>query len=93
MGVGAIFLGESCSRLYPHMRAQFGRDPTAVSKKSVLQVYNRITYHLQCALLDQAFVYVSFDSSGLTGPSRPPGVPDDSTSTGSHNEIVVPHLD
>ena len=41
-GVGAIFLGESRSRLYPHMRAKFGRDPTAGSKKSVLQVYNRM---------------------------------------------------
>ena len=40
-GVGPIFLGESRSRLYPHMRAKFGRDPTAGSK-SVLQVYNRI---------------------------------------------------
>ena len=32
-GVGAIFLGESRSHLYPHMRAKFGRDPTAGSKK------------------------------------------------------------
>ena len=30
---GEIFLGESRSRLYPHMRAKFGRDPTAGSKK------------------------------------------------------------
>ena len=30
---GSIFLGESQSRLYPHMRAKFGRDPTFVSKK------------------------------------------------------------
>ena len=28
-----MFLAESQSRLYPHMRAKFGRDPTAVSKK------------------------------------------------------------
>ena len=28
-----FFLAESQSRLYPHMRAKFGRDPTAVSKK------------------------------------------------------------
>ena len=34
-GVGwfQFFLSESQSRLYPHMRVQFGRDPTAVSKK------------------------------------------------------------
>ena len=33
-GVGQIcFKAESQYRLYPHMRAQFGRDPTAVSKK------------------------------------------------------------
>ena len=32
-GVGPIFLGESRSRLYPHMRAKCGRDPTAGSKK------------------------------------------------------------
>ena len=32
-GVGQIFfLAESQSRLYPHMCATFGRDPTAVSK-------------------------------------------------------------
>ena len=33
-GVGPIFfLAESQSRLYPHMRAKFGCDPTAGSKK------------------------------------------------------------
>ena len=32
-GVGKFFLGESQSRFYAHMRAQFGRGPTAVSKK------------------------------------------------------------
>ena len=34
-GVGWVqfFLVESQSRLYPHMRAKFGRDPKAVSKK------------------------------------------------------------
>ena len=32
-GVGQFFLGESQSRLYPHMRAKFGRGPKAVSKK------------------------------------------------------------
>ena len=33
MGWVRIFLAESQSRLYPHMRAKFGRDPTVVSKK------------------------------------------------------------
>ena len=34
MGMGgSICLGESQSRLYAHMRAKFGRGPTAVSKK------------------------------------------------------------
>ena len=32
-GASPIFLAESQSRLYPHMRAKFGRDPTAMSKK------------------------------------------------------------
>ena len=30
---GSIFLGESQSRIYRHMRAKFGRGPTVVSKK------------------------------------------------------------
>ena len=28
-----FFLADTQSRLYPHMRAKFGRDPTVVSKK------------------------------------------------------------
>ena len=32
-GESDFFLAESQSGLYPHMRAKFGRDPTAVSKK------------------------------------------------------------
>ena len=31
--MGQFFLGESQSRIYPHMRAKFGRSPTVVSKK------------------------------------------------------------
>ena len=31
--MGQLFLGESQSRIYPHMRAKFGRGPTVVSKK------------------------------------------------------------
>ena len=40
-GVGQIFLGESRSRLYPHMRAKFGRCPTAVSKKVSFKCISR----------------------------------------------------
>ena len=34
-GVGWVnlFLGENKSRIYPHMRANYGRGPTVVSKK------------------------------------------------------------
>ena len=32
-GGSEFLLAKSQSRLYPHMRAKFGRDPTAVSKK------------------------------------------------------------
>ena len=46
IGVGWVrfFLGESRSRLYPHMRAKFGRDPTAGSKKVTFKFISR----LQC---------------------------------------------
>ena len=37
-----FFLAESQSRLYPHMRAQFGRDPTAVSTKVPFNFISRI---------------------------------------------------
>ena len=40
-GVGQIFLAESHSGLYPHMRAKFGRDPTAVSKKVSFKFISR----------------------------------------------------
>ena len=37
-GVGLVnFFGESQSRLYPQMRAKFGRGPTVVSKKGSLK--------------------------------------------------------
>ena len=37
MGWVQFFLAESQSRLYPHMRAKFGSDPTAGSKKLPLK--------------------------------------------------------
>ena len=42
MGWVQFFLAECQSRLYPHMRAKFGCDPTAGSKKTAFKVYNRI---------------------------------------------------
>ena len=36
-----FFLAESQSGLYPHMRAIFGRDPTAVSKKVTFKFISR----------------------------------------------------
>ena len=35
-------LGESQSRLYPHMRAKFGRGPTAVSKNVSFKFISRV---------------------------------------------------
>ena len=40
-GVGQFVLGESHSRLYPHMSAKFWRGPTAVSKKVSLKFISR----------------------------------------------------
>ena len=41
-GVGLVnFFGESQSRLYPHMRAKFGRGPTVESKKGSLKFISR----------------------------------------------------
>ena len=40
-GVGQFCLGESESRLYPHMRAKFGRGPRAVSKNVCFKFISR----------------------------------------------------
>ena len=37
-----MIIGESQSRLYPHMRAKFGRGPTVVSKKGSLKFISRL---------------------------------------------------
>ena len=42
--MGPIFLAESQSRLYQHMRAKFGRDPTAVSKKVAFNFISRLMH-------------------------------------------------
>ena len=39
-----MFLGESHSHLYPHMRAKFWRGPTAVSKKVSFKFISRYAY-------------------------------------------------
>ena len=44
MGWVQFFLAESQSRLYPHMRAKFGRDPMASSKKVTLKFIIGCTY-------------------------------------------------
>ena len=43
-GVGwvRIFLAESQSRFYPHMRAKFGRDSTAASIKVAFKFISRL---------------------------------------------------
>ena len=43
-----FFLGESRSRLYPHMRAKFGRNPTAGSKKVTFKCISRFPVYAIC---------------------------------------------
>ena len=54
-GVGKFFLGESQSRLYPHMRAKFWRSPTAVSKKVSFKLRN--SHQCLCLLCGNAAGY------------------------------------
>ena len=42
--MGQFFLGESQSRIYPHMRAEFGCGPTVVSKGRGGGEYRHTTY-------------------------------------------------
>ena len=42
-GVSQLFVGESQSRIYPHMRAKFGRGSTVVSKKGGVYDYETFT--------------------------------------------------
>ena len=44
-GGSDFFLAESQSRLYPHMPAQFVRDPTAVSKKVPFNFISRLQFN------------------------------------------------
>ena len=42
-GGSEFCIAESQSRLYPHMRANFGRDPTAASKKVTFKLISNMT--------------------------------------------------
>ena len=61
MGWVQFFLAESQSRLYTHMRAKFGRDPTAVSKKVSFNFISRTgaekNYFPVCHFRPTAFWY------------------------------------
>ena len=69
-GVGQNFLAESRSRLYPHMRAKFGRDPTAMSKKVPFNFISRLLSESQniwnvsisvCSFLLSLHTLISFN--------------------------------
>ena len=49
-GVGQLCLGESQSRLYPHMRAKFWRGPKVVSKKVSFKFISRFHYYRRYAI-------------------------------------------
>ena len=58
--MGQFVLGESQSRLYPHMRAKFGRGPTAVSKKVSFKFISRyLSRCLSTIFRTSAFVMFS----------------------------------
>ena len=62
-------LGESQSRLYPHMRAKFGRGPTAVSKKVSFKFISKLYYiKLHAQYNDEN---VTFKSGGHVLPFTP----------------------
>ena len=64
--MGQFYLGDSQSRIYPHMRGKFGRGPTVVSKKGgggvmimkLLQVC-QVQYCQQCV----NFYYVGYNTA------------------------------
>ena len=64
MGWGGLefFLAESQSRLYPHMRAKFGRDPTAVSKKVPFNFISRFVYVIKLADIKKVLFGRSFNA-------------------------------
>ena len=46
-----FFLADTQSRLYPHMRAKFGRDPTAVLKKVSFKFIIGLRYTMQYVIV------------------------------------------
>ena len=54
----ALFLAESQSRLYPHMRAKFGRDPTVVSKKVPFNFISRYAIILPSSTEDRVHAWL-----------------------------------
>ena len=58
-GVGwvRIFLAGSQSRLYPHMRAKFGRDQTAALKKVAFKFISRfyLKFERECGAIKYIF--------------------------------------
>ena len=71
-GGSEFFLAESQSRLYPHMRAKFGHDPTAVSKKvpfnfiSRWQPLDRSRLASDIEVGTDVNYFISYNSRGLT---------------------------
>ena len=58
LGWVQFFLGESKSRLYPHMRAKFGRGPTAVSKKlsfKFISRFHRVVLFIYYVIFSQEY--------------------------------------
>ena len=61
-GGSEFFLAESQSRLYPHMRAKFGRDPMAVSKKVPFNFISRL-FSAPRIKIDSKLTYFGADCS------------------------------
>ena len=55
--MGPNFLAENQSCLYPHMRAKFGCDPTAVSKKVPFNFISRYVGISQIFILSEFCFY------------------------------------
>ena len=70
MGWGRIVLAESPSRLYPHMRAKFGRDPTAVSKKVPFNFISRYTRYKGWVTFLRQNIGLTLDNDYIYMPQR-----------------------
>ena len=67
MGWGGsnIVLGESQSRFYPHMRAKFGRGPTAVSKEVSFNFISLLILYKRAQAKNNNFSYLRFSPTEL----------------------------